>query len=153
MTVRDATFDFLRRRGLTDIFSNPGSTEIPFLTGLPDDLNFVLGLHEGSVVSMASGYALARRRPSFALLHTTPGFGNAVNAIATARVNRTPHRDRDRPAGSPPHRVRAVPRRPARRAGRATIPSGSRSRPARRTCRARWSAPTTRRRRIAGRRS
>ena len=90
MTVRDATFDFLRRRGLTDIFSNPGSTEIPFLTGLPDDLNFVLGLHEGSVVSMASGYALARRRPSFALLHTTPGFGNAVNAIATARVNRTP---------------------------------------------------------------
>ena len=90
LTVRDATFDFLRRRELTDIFSNPGSTEIPFLTGLPDDLNFVLGLHEGSVVSMASGYALARRRPSFALLHTTPGFGNAVNAIATARVNRTP---------------------------------------------------------------
>ncbi len=90
MTVRDATFDFLRRRELTDIFSNPGSTEIPFLTGLPDDVNFVLGLHEGSVVSMASGYALARRRPSFALLHTTPGFGNAVNAIATARVNRTP---------------------------------------------------------------
>ncbi len=90
LTVREATFDFLRRRELTDIFSNPGSTEIPFLTGLPDDLNFVLGLHEGSVVSMASGYALARRRPSFALLHTTPGFGNAVNAIATARVNRTP---------------------------------------------------------------
>ena len=90
MTVRDATFEFLRRRGLTDIFSNPGSTEIPFLTGLPEDLNFVLGLHEGAVVGMASGYALARRRPSFALLHTTPGFGNAVNAIATSRVNRTP---------------------------------------------------------------
>jgi benzoylformate decarboxylase len=90
LTVREATFDFLRRRELTDIFSNPGSTEIPFLTGLPDDLRFVLGLHEGSVVSMASGYALARRRPSFALVHTTAGFGNSVNAISTARVNRTP---------------------------------------------------------------
>ncbi|MFZ1880737.1 MAG: thiamine pyrophosphate-binding protein, partial [Gaiellaceae bacterium] len=90
MTVREATFDFLRRRGLTDIFSNPGSTEIPFLTGLPDDLRFVLGLHEGSVVSMASGYALARRRPSFALVHTTAGLGNSVNAISTARVNRAP---------------------------------------------------------------
>jgi benzoylformate decarboxylase len=90
LTVREATFDFLRRRGLTDIFSNPGSTEIPFLTGLPDDLRFVLGLHEGSVVSMASGYALARRRPSFALVHTTAGFGNSVNAISTARVNRAP---------------------------------------------------------------
>lgn len=90
LTVREATFDFLRRRDLTWIFSNPGSTEVPFLTGLPQDLRFVLGLHEGAVVSMASGYALARRRPSFVLLHTTAGFGNAVNAIATARVNRTP---------------------------------------------------------------
>jgi benzoylformate decarboxylase len=89
-TVRDATFDLLRRLELTPIFSNPGSTEVPFLTGLPDDLPFVLGLHEGAVVGLASGYALGRRRPSFALLHTTAGLGNAVNAISTARVNRTP---------------------------------------------------------------
>ena len=89
-TVRDATFDVLRRRGLTRIFSNPGSTEVPFLAGLPDDLEFVLGLHEGAVVGMASGYALGRRRPSFVLLHTTAGLGNAVNAVSTARVNRTP---------------------------------------------------------------
>jgi benzoylformate decarboxylase len=89
-TVRDATFDVLRRRELTTIFANPGSTEIPFLVGLPKDLWFVLGLHEGAVVGIASGYALARRRPSFVLLHTTPGFGNAINAIASARANRTP---------------------------------------------------------------
>ena len=90
MNVRDATFELLRRRDLTEIFSNPGSTEVPFLTGLPDDLSFVLGLHEGAVVSIASGYALARRKASFVLLHTTAGFGNAVSALATARVNRTP---------------------------------------------------------------
>jgi benzoylformate decarboxylase len=89
-TVRDATLDFLRRRELTTIFSNPGSTEVPFLVGLPDDLRFVLGLHEGAVTSVASGYALGRRRPSFVLLHTTAGLGNAVNALSTARVNRTP---------------------------------------------------------------
>lgn len=89
-TVRDATLELLRRRGLTEIFSNPGSTEIPFLVGLPSDLRFVLGLHEGAVVGMASGYALARRRPSFVLLHTTAGLGNAVNAISSARANRTP---------------------------------------------------------------
>ena len=46
-TVRDATLDVLRELGLTTIFSNPGSTEVSFLTGLPDDLRFVLGLHEG----------------------------------------------------------------------------------------------------------
>jgi benzoylformate decarboxylase len=89
-TVRDAAFETMRRYGLTTIFGNPGSTEIPFLTDLPSDLDFVLGLHEGSVVGMASGYALARGEPSFVNLHTTAGLGNAVNAIAGARDNRAP---------------------------------------------------------------
>jgi benzoylformate decarboxylase len=89
-TVRDATFDVLRRLGLTTIFSNPGSTEVSFLAGLPGDLRFVLALHEGSVVGMATGFALGRGGPAFALLHTTAGLGNAVAALATARVNRAP---------------------------------------------------------------
>jgi thiamine pyrophosphate-dependent acetolactate synthase large subunit-like protein len=89
-TVRDATLDVLRRLGLTTIFSNPGSTEVPFLAGLPDDLRFVLALHEASVVGMASGWAIGRGEPAFALLHTTAGLGNAVAALATARVNRAP---------------------------------------------------------------
>jgi benzoylformate decarboxylase len=89
-TVREATFDVLRTLGLTRIFSNPGSTEVSFLAGLPVDLDFVLGLHEGSVVGMATGYALGRGAPAFALLHTTAGLGNAVAALATARVNRAP---------------------------------------------------------------
>jgi len=89
-TVRDATFEVLRRYGMTRIFSNPGSTEVPFLVDLPDDLSFILGLHEGSVVGMATGWAIAAGRPAFSLLHTTAGLGNAVGAIATARVNRAP---------------------------------------------------------------
>jgi benzoylformate decarboxylase len=89
-TVRDAAFDVMRRRGLTTIFGNPGSTEVPFLAGLPDDLEFVLALHEGSVVGMATGWAIGRSEPAFVLLHTTAGLGNAVGALATARVNRAP---------------------------------------------------------------
>ena len=89
-TVRDATYDVLRRLRLTTIFSNPGSTEVPFLAGLPEDLTFVLALHEGSVVGMAAGYALGTHRPAFVLLHSTPGLGNAVAALATARLNRAP---------------------------------------------------------------
>jgi hypothetical protein len=34
-TVRDAAIDVLRRLDLTTIFSNPGSTEVPFLAGMP----------------------------------------------------------------------------------------------------------------------
>jgi len=89
-TVRDAAFDVMRRHGLTTIFGNPGSTEIAFLTDLPSDIRFVLGLHEGSVVGMATGYALARGEPAFVNLHTAAGLGNAVNAIANARDCRAP---------------------------------------------------------------
>jgi benzoylformate decarboxylase len=72
------------------MFGNPGSTEVPFLAGLPDDIPFVLALHEGPVVALATGYAIGRGEPALALLHTTAGLGNAVGAIATARVNRAP---------------------------------------------------------------
>src|SRR4051812_23583095 len=89
-TVRDAAFDVLRERGLTTIFANPGSTEIQLLSGLPDDLRFVLALHEASVVGLATGLALATNEPALAILHTTAGLGNAVAALATARVNRAP---------------------------------------------------------------
>src|SRR3954447_894771 len=89
-TVRDAAFDVLRERGLTTIFANPGSTEIQLLSGLPDDLRFVLALPEASVVGLATGLAPATSEPALAILHTTAGLGNAVAALATARVNRAP---------------------------------------------------------------
>jgi benzoylformate decarboxylase len=89
-TVRDATFDVLRRRLLTTLFANPGSTEIPLLVDLPEDLEFVLALHESAVVGMASGRAIALGEPALAIVHTTAGLGNAVGALATARVNRAP---------------------------------------------------------------
>ena len=38
----------------------------------------MLGLHEGSVVGMATGYALGRNRPALVNVHTTAGLGNAV---------------------------------------------------------------------------
>ena len=90
ITVRDATFEVMRRHGMTRIFGNPGSTEVAFLTDLPGDIEFVLGLHEGTVVGMACGYAIARGEPAFVNLHTAPGLGNAINAIANARDCRAP---------------------------------------------------------------
>jgi benzoylformate decarboxylase len=89
-TVREATLDVWREYGLTSIFANPGSTEIELLRDLPADFRFVLGLHESSVVGMATGWAIGRGEPALAVLHTTAGLGNAVGALATARVNRAP---------------------------------------------------------------
>jgi thiamine pyrophosphate-dependent acetolactate synthase large subunit-like protein len=89
-TVRELAFELMRERGMTTIFANPGSTEISFLGGLPEDFRFVLALHEGSLVGLATGFAIGRGAPSFVLLHSTAGLGNAVSALATARVNRAP---------------------------------------------------------------
>lgn len=89
-SVREATFDVFREYGLTSLFANPGSTEISLLADLPSDLRFVLGLHESSVVGMATGWAIGRGEPALAILHTAAGLGNAVGALATARVNRAP---------------------------------------------------------------
>jgi benzoylformate decarboxylase len=88
--VRDETLALLGRLGVTRIFGNPGSTEIPFLTNFPGEIEFVLGLHEGAVVGMASGHALGSGRPALVNLHTAAGLGNAVNAIVCARDNRVP---------------------------------------------------------------
>jgi benzoylformate decarboxylase len=46
VNVREAVFDFLRSRGMTTIFGNPGSTELPMLADFPDDFRYVLGLQE-----------------------------------------------------------------------------------------------------------
>ena len=89
-SVREAAFEVMRHRGMTTIFANPGSTEITFLVDLPDDLRFVLALHEASVVGLATGWAIGRDEPAFVNIHTTAGLGNAVGALATARVNRAP---------------------------------------------------------------
>jgi benzoylformate decarboxylase len=43
-TVREATLEPFRAHGMTTIFANPGSTELPMLRDLPADLAYVLGL-------------------------------------------------------------------------------------------------------------
>lgn len=89
-SVRDASFDVLRRLALTRVFCNPGYTELPMLAGLPADFEFLLSLQEASVVGMATGHALVTGAPALAIVHTGGGLGNAVGAIATARVNKAP---------------------------------------------------------------
>ena len=150
-TVRDRTFEIMRQHRMTRIFGNPGSTEIPFLTDLPADLEFVLALHEGSVVGIASGYALATGTPAFVNLHTAPGLGHAGNAIAGARDSRAPlvivvgQQDRAHFGdGSLPHRPR--PRPPRRDLSRLDLHPG----PAPGSARGRWPGPGTRPRTARG---
>jgi benzoylformate decarboxylase len=56
-SVRAVVYDLLRELGMSTVFGNPGSTELPFLRGFPADFPYVLGLSEAAVVGMADGYA------------------------------------------------------------------------------------------------
>src|SRR6201994_2506723 len=90
VTVKQATLDLLRAFGIKKVFGNPGSTELPFLSDWPDDIDYVLGLQETSVIGMADGYAQATRNAGFVNLHSAAGVGNALGNIYTAHRNQTP---------------------------------------------------------------
>ena len=89
-SVRDATYELLRRHEMTTVFGNPGSTELPMLHEFPSDFRYVLGLQEAVVVGMADGFAQAAGRPTLVNLHTAPGMGNAMGAIFNAQANKSP---------------------------------------------------------------
>ena len=90
MTVQEATYNLLRKLGLTTIFGNPGSTEQPFLKNFPKDFQYVLGLQEASVVAMADGFSQATKKPVLVNLHSCAGTGNGMGNIMTAFQNKTP---------------------------------------------------------------
>ncbi len=89
-TVLGASFDLFRAHGMTTIFGNPGSTELPMLADYPSDFRYVLGLQEAVVVGMADGYAQASGQTTVANIHTAPGVGNAMGAIFNAQANHSP---------------------------------------------------------------
>jgi benzoylformate decarboxylase len=89
-TVREATFDLFRAHGMTTMFGNPGSTELPMLADFPADFCYVLGLQEAVVVGMADGFAQASGKTTVVNLHTAPGVGNAMGAIFNAQANHSP---------------------------------------------------------------
>src|SRR3954447_10330009 len=89
-SVREATFELFRKHGMTTMFGNPGSTELPMLAEFPDDFRYVLGLQEAVGVGMADGFAQASGRPAHVNLHTAPGVGNGMGAIFNAQAKKAP---------------------------------------------------------------
>jgi benzoylformate decarboxylase len=91
-TGAEILLDVLRSEGVTHLFGNPGTTELPLIDVLAgvDDLRYVLALQEATAVGMADGYAQVTGRPAFLNLHTSAGLGNAIGNLTNAVANRTP---------------------------------------------------------------
>jgi benzoylformate decarboxylase len=90
MNVRDAFYEILRSHGITTIFGNPGSNELPLLSGMPDDFRYILALQEGAAIGMADGFAQATGRPSLVNLHAAAGTGNAMGNLVNTQAGHVP---------------------------------------------------------------
>jgi len=90
--ARDLLLEILRDEGVTHIFGNPGSTEMPLMDALVDapDLKYVLGLQEATAVGMADGWALASQKVGFVNLHAMGGLGNAMGVLVASKASETP---------------------------------------------------------------
>lgn len=84
--------DLLHAYGISAIFGNPGTTELPLNDALLTDSRFEyrLGLHEVPVVAMADGYTQASGTVSCVNLHTCCGLGNAMGMLYNAYQEGTP---------------------------------------------------------------
>lgn len=89
-TVRDCVISLLRELGMTTVFGNPGSTELPLFRNFPNDFRYVLGLQESAVIAMADGFAQASRRPALVNLHSAAGVGHGLGNLFTASMNHAP---------------------------------------------------------------
>lgn len=88
----EAALEVLAEAGITRLFGNPGTTELPLNVAAMRDPRFqyVFGIHEIPVVAMADGFSLASRQPSFVNLHVACGLGNAMGMLFNASVEGTP---------------------------------------------------------------
>jgi len=89
---RSAFLQLLVDEGVTHLFGNPGTTELPIMEVVPDfpQLRFVLGLQESIVLGMADGYCRASQRLAAANVHVMPGLGNAMGALYNAKFSGSP---------------------------------------------------------------
>src|SRR5437763_5100057 len=78
--------------GVRACFTNPGTSEMPFVAALDavPEMRAVLGLFEGVATGAADGYARMGDAPAATLLHLGPGLGNGLANLHNARRARVP---------------------------------------------------------------
>jgi benzoylformate decarboxylase len=92
ITGRSAFLALLKDEGITHLFGNPGTTELPIMHALKDhpDLTYVMAMQESLVVAIADGFSRASGRLVACNVHVAPGLGNALGSLFNAKFTGTP---------------------------------------------------------------
>jgi benzoylformate decarboxylase len=89
---RSAFLALLKDEGVTHLFGNPGTTELPIMHALKEhpDLTYVMAMQESLVVAMADGFSRASGQLTACNVHVAPGLGNAMGSLYNAKFTGTP---------------------------------------------------------------
>ncbi len=92
ITGRSAFLALLKDEGITHLFGNPGTTELPIMHALKEhpDLTYVMAMQESLVVAIADGFSRASGRLVACNVHVAPGLGNAMGSLYNASFTGTP---------------------------------------------------------------
>src|SRR6202012_6290769 len=92
MSGKRAFLDLLKQEGVTVMFGNPGTTELPLMDAfaVEHDIKYVLGLQEAALMAMPDGYAQASGKLAVLNFHVAPGLGNAMGLLYDAQKASTP---------------------------------------------------------------
>jgi len=92
VTGIEAFLEVLAAGGVTHLFGNPGTTELPLVAALSRDdrFQYIFGVQEIPIVAMADGYAMASGKIGVTNLHISCGLGNAMGMIYNAHIEGTP---------------------------------------------------------------
>lgn len=91
-TGRSAFLSLLESEGITHLFGNPGTTELPIMHALGEHpgITYVMAMQESLVVAMADGFSRASGQLVACNVHVAPGLGNAMGSIFNAKFTGTP---------------------------------------------------------------
>ncbi len=86
LSGKQAFLQILKQEGVSVMFGNPGTTELPLMDGLAREpgIRYVLALQEAVAISMADGYAQASGGLAAVNVHVSPGLGNAMGMLYDA---------------------------------------------------------------------
>jgi benzoylformate decarboxylase len=87
MAGKQAFLEILKQEGVSLMFGNPGTTELPLMDGLAREpsIRYVLALQEAVAIAMADGYAQASGGLAAVNVHVAPGLGNAMGMLYDAQ--------------------------------------------------------------------
>src|SRR5260370_18541041 len=92
LSGKQAFLEILKTEGVSVMFGNPGTTELPLMDGLAREpgIRYVLALQEAVAISMADAYAQAHGGLAAVNVHVSPGLGNAMGMLYDAYKAHSP---------------------------------------------------------------